>query len=465
MTDALHRDMKTIEESVAGIVGRTFRDVPCDPQFPSVATVHWRDRKWPCSSSVESQSGGVLCVWLSEILESTDDVCWGPVKATFADGSVLEAPIAWANPARIPQGTPLCMTEWTWTRRGDVPSAWLIDVVGPKPVLGGNLVLRAGGSFDRSGHFLLEGKHVWHLLLREQAKGEGGAHRWRAVIPGGRPDSYWLYREVLALGFTMGGAFSVGCVRGVDEGGGEIVWTHLPALSSRSHGYLGPVTPPVGPYDVNIPNFFKRIMGGWTRTNDPTMLATMRGFRNACVQEIDVSYRELQMSLEVLARSVASYVPLLVADWGAWHRWVKAHEGELRVLASSEDAATTLVRKMHDNVPLGASGRHLERALAHFGLDLPKAVVVETSGRNPAVHRYTLPPPRPDGHAEPFRRLRAVHLTMIALLARVVEYRGPIADESDPWEVPAWWTADHCSSADEDVYACDVSSLSETNDA
>jgi len=108
-----------------------------------------------------------------------------------------------------------------------------------------------------------------------------------------------------------------------------------------------------------------------------------------------------------------------------WRAWTALHADAVKELAEAGMAEVLLrnVKSAHRH----ASGRHVAKAFELLEITPPAEVIEEISdGRGAMIHQATMFD-EPQNAAEPYvRRVAIVRATLVALVARIVGYDGPI---------------------------------------
>ncbi|HKO48567.1 MAG TPA: hypothetical protein VJV79_12635 [Polyangiaceae bacterium] len=182
---------------------------------------------------------------------------------------------------------------------------------------------------------------------------------------------------------------------------------------------------------------------------------------------LELRYLLLQIATEALAfwyLKSKGVNEVEVVDHAVWRAWTKEHAGELRGLALV-DMGEVLFKNVQ-NARRHASGRNVAKAFQLLSTPLPSEIVDEISdGRGAMIHQATMFE-EPQGSADPYvRRVAIVRTALVALLARIVEYDGPISGwagqpgrEFDP-AGSDWWSGrgEVALAAARRDYVCEVS--------
>lgn len=336
---------------------------------------------------------------------------------------------------------------WTLTDPSRDPTLWIAELAGSVPEFGSNLIVRRSLNDESGGHFLLRGAYTYFVVRC--------AERWFLVVetPDGRqPTRKELFPDFLALQFALGRVLSIDRLLGVDAAGQVIgvVGGRFGRHVGRNSQFEAPV--PMWVHDdAWAPTLFDRVSRTYRERPELRLHIPLSAFVDVLADYlVEARYLRLHVALEALAywlMKAKQQEDAEVVDKPGWRAWVRTHEMEIRRLAKPgfEDLLFNNVKGAHRH----PSGKLVALAFHEFGLDLTKEMTDELgNGRGGIVHRAVMfdeSQPEVDAY---LNRIAVVRTMLVALLSKIVGYRGPIQGwqrtPGHPFE-PApssWWSPD-----------------------
>jgi hypothetical protein len=371
-----------------------------------------------------------------------------PAVLELADGDTLTARFAnvfntsfamregWAT-----HSYSVALDSWTWTAPGVCPTYWLGHLDGARTD-SGNLVPYSSGTWSRS-HLRFDGNYIIHVLTT------GQAGTVLVVDTQGRTlDPALLGKDVRALEFAVGQSVSLRDLVAVDDEH-AIVGACDPCFPDRTASGRRCPVPERGPTPATwvpvLAGLVAKRLGLETREDDPATLATA-AYLESLTGNIHVGYLVGQVGLEAISKHWApASPPSLVKDTPTWRAFVKSHEDEISALARGDDEARILLSRLNDNVCGPAAGAAVLAALAAADLAVTPQEQKELSRRNAAAHGLVMYKGEPPDVQELADRLALVQTLLVALLAKLVGYTGPIEGwkwGGDTLTRPTWWTVE-----------------------
>ena len=383
-----------------------------------------------------------------------------PLRGRLADGRLFEAKHGYWTRDAGPRVT-LLANDWCVRREEGPPCLWVAGIEGTGSLeneFEGNLCIYTPTSAS-AGHLRLQGKYSYYVLHRERK--EQCPEWWRepvdkyewflAIHPEKSPsavDAGEARIDFLILQVVLGRPLKIENLYGLNEAG-EVV-----AIASGNYGTVQVRTKPevVVPRlltaDPWVPLFFELLARAWRQRPGVRFYVPLQYYLDSLTDHMEGSYTSLQVALEAFAYEVrtAQTRDPLVADSGRWTDWVASVEDHVRTLAA-EGKADKLIRKLKSSTPQPPAGEVVEEAFEQFQIPFTDAMSVEIRGRHKAVHAATMfkgAPAEIDVERQA-HRLALLRSMLVALVAKVVGYSGPIVgwerNETRRWgpPPPTWW--------------------------
>jgi len=383
----------------------------------------------------------------------------------------LEAEYAFASSwASRSNTTTVQCKQWSAVRGKRAARFWMCEASCSLPPAPGNLnvvIRRKRKRFSGTrGHFFLHARYDYVILNVKKGRG-----RVRILIDLGADralDFVALRADLLALQFALGTGIRIASLTGVDVHG-KVVGVANYALGSTTTGARveWPV-PSAHELDTWSAPFCERICEV-DKAHPELRLRIPLSFYVAAIYAplLELRYLLFQIATEALAfwyLKSEGVDEVEIVDKTVWRAWTKAHADELRGLAL-DDMGEILFKNVQ-NARRHASGRNVAKVFQLFKTTLPSEIVDEISdGRGAMIHQATMFDEPQDSADQYVRRVAIMRTALVALLARIVGYDGPItgwtAQQRREFE-PAgkdWWPAGGvvASPAARRDYLCDVS--------
>ncbi|WP_437721731.1 hypothetical protein [Sorangium sp. So ce861] len=322
-------------------------------------------------------------------------------------------------------GVELSCDAWTFHDRGGAPLLWAGITDATLPPGCGNLTLTRPGDFGPGDHYYLAGARYTYCLLRGARRGED---RWILAVlhpqDEAELDRELLHRDLSSIAFCFGQPFRVGVLHGLRAGGGRAGLLKIDAEDPapgrrRARPRVAPVPHRAGdaPWPVAL---FEALSGALSSP------AGERARKEAAVTA--ASARFLEATRETSAEDAA--LKLLRGACLAARAVLPAPPGELldAPRGAAQGRAIALIHAAFSAVRLTPRDE-IDAALASaeaclFGEDA--------------------------GALSDERRAAILRAVLVALVAKAVEYKGPICTWEDPSRDPdgAWWRAERSDGGD-----------------
>lgn len=319
----------------------------------------------------------------------------------------------------------------------------------------GNLRVRQthdGMTYVAWGH-RFQGAYTYYLV-----RAKDGGKSWFLIIDTGneqRPARDRVFQDVLALQFVLGCGLFFEVIYGLDE-------TDVVALvggrHGRDHGGRPKVEPPVpfaGSQEHWVGAFFNAISTTYRARPELRLYIGLSFYLDSLMSfHVEGRYLALHVALEAFAYWYLKAEkdpedperPLV--DKQKWRAWLAENKPAILTLAS-EDSGEVLFNKIASVPARRASSRVVEDAFRKTGIEILPGMATELEeGRGRIVHTAAMFEDRQerlDAYLEPIALVRTM---LVALLARVVGYRGAIVgwtrEPHRPRQQPdaAWWPVD-----------------------
>ena len=326
---------------------------------------------------------------------------------------------------------------------GTTPAVWIGRVSVRLGHNAGNLRVGIGHNGLR-----LEGAYIYYLIPDPSDEGTGSL--WLVVDTGGQetPRRDKMYQDFLTLQFVLGQRACLNSMIGVSVEG---------TVCGEIGGRFGDEHPPGARTAIPVPflwsretwmaPLFRRISETYRQKPELRLYIPLGYFVDALTDHLDGAYLKIQVALEAFAASVLGIGKdenaVIVKDWGAWTAWVKSQREEIRAFAVDGREETLFSKVMYAGK--FASGRVVRDAFEMFGVKISKEMKDELLGRNLAAHSALMTTTEDRDYEQDLRRIALVRTMIVALLARVVGYQGPIIgwtrDQNGQFEVAPsdWW--------------------------
>ncbi|WP_437619762.1 hypothetical protein [Sorangium sp. So ce1151] len=323
-------------------------------------------------------------------------------------------------------GVELSCDEWTFHERAGAPWLWAGLTSATLPPGGGNLTLTTPGGFGPDDHYCLEGSRHAYYLLRGAQRGED---RWiLAVHPQGEAglDRELLRRDLRSIAFCFGQPFHVGMLHGLREDGGRagLLMIAAEGLDAGRPRALPPV-PPV-PHRAGGTPWPVALFEDMSRAFSSFAGESARGEAALAA----ASARFLEASRETSAEGAA--LKLLQGACVAARAALPARPGESlgALRGAAQGRAVALIHDAFSAVGLTPRG-DIDAALASaeacfFGEDATAYLVGDVEAPSDE------------------RRAAILRAVLVALVAKIVKYEGPICACDEPSGDPksGWWRAE-----------------------
>lgn len=379
-----------------------------------------------------------------------------PFEGTLDDGSNFAADSAHLEMDRASGH------YWTVTHPERPARLWVAPVHGVDSLWGaGNLsVTRTETGADGSRtvrnshqHHRFEGAYTYYLIKAGVTDDEAA---WFILVDTGGtapPTRDQVYPDTLALQFVLGRGFHFEVLYGVDAT--HQVVALVGGSHGRDHGKRGQTQAPV-PHDLCVEHWpsllFTAISEEYRRRPNLRLYIALSYYLDALVSfHVENRYLVLHVALEglsywLLGGDDGAEQPLV--DKSKWRGWLKERQTEIMGLAV-EGQETALFNKITSVPKRRASSRVVQDAFASSGIGLhltdEMALELDEDGRGLIVHAAVMFKESQDEVDAYTRRIALVRTMLVALVARIVGYRGAITGwDREPGRPygepdPGWW--------------------------
>jgi hypothetical protein len=449
-------DVVVLHEHLAGLLLKLYKERAkiSPPSFPEISGWTWGERSFPLEG-VELGFGeeGLRLVlngfhWrdLPGFRESLRD----PNKSAaiaFADGTQLIARFAsWTSEKTTMSAngsSEFHVVEldcWTWqpSRR---PHLWVGNLRGRK-LRAKNVCVHSEGT-SGWGALRVESSYDLHIV-----NARSGDLFFVVDTRDQALDQEKLANDFQALEFALGCSLGLDVMIAVDDRSEVVGAADLgleQELSLRPHRC--PVPGEAPRHDgCWIPALATRVARGLleSRREDSPLLIATTAYRDSLAGHVHRRYLLAQVALEAVARKLYPGGPKHLADdLKPWRTFLDEHDATIRGFARDKTAADKLISNLRDNALRSPSGDRVLAALNQYGLDIPEEARKELGRRNWVAHDFVMFRDEDPDPNELAKRIAIVQTLLVALVAKHVDYRGPILG----WElspsraagVPSWW--------------------------
>ena len=199
-------------------------------------------------------------------------------------------------------------------------------------------------------------------------------------------------------------------------------------------------------YEAWIPILFSKLASKMATGAADLLQVPIAAYVDSLAYHLDAGYLLAQVGLEAFSkRLVGADKTRLVKNKAEWRSFVEDHHAKIKALAASASDADILIDRLLEAQRRPTTGL-VPRVLKDFGLQVPSSVLDEVKLRNTSAHDYLMSAIDPrDLHGD-VRRRAIIQTVVAALVAKFVEYNGPICgfdrDEHGNEVVPDWWPFD-----------------------
>jgi hypothetical protein len=449
-----------VPDHVAELALRLLRGwTPSPPKLASPVSFRWADRD--LSAAVRSVSIGaddrleivVEGFDLSHFLAEREALRNKPLEGALEDGSEFVADMAYLDMDRA------TARYWSLVHPERLAKLWVAPVIRGLQSLDafGNLAIffdepEPDGSKRTCGsnqHHRFVGAHTYYLIKCDDA--------WFVIVDPrskGPPSREEVYRDMLGLQFVLGRAFFFDVLYGVNETGDTVGL--VGGRHGKDHGEHGKALPPV-PLELSrehwASEFFEAISRAYRDRPELRPYIALSYYVDALAgAHVENTYLVLHVALEgfsywLLGGDERPTPPLV--DKAKWKTWLRSHGDEIKDLAAPGEGQRLLDRI--GSIPKRApSSRVVQDAFAALGLTVTDEMAgeLDEDGRGLIVHAAIMFKESQADVDSYLRKNALVRTMLIALLARVVGYRGAIVG----WEHPpgrgyadppsTWWAVD-----------------------
>lgn len=356
--------------------------------------------------------------------------------------------------------------SWHLVPDSGAPSLWIAQVTGPLKHIHGNLRVtfhRGSSSWSSNMSGLrLEGAYTYYLLDKFETE-----DRYLVMDTGGSgaPSDQVLWRDLLALQFSLGCQLHVDTLYGVDESGEVVAWAGGAYGADRAGSQVERPVPPVSmtTSTCTVP-FFRAVSDLMRNRQDLRPGIALLAYLDALTENVDAAFIRLAIGLEsfafwLLKDKRDENDKIIVKDKAAWLAWAKQHRTEIRAMAKDEQRADSLYGKIANAFTTSASGKVVPDAFAASGLTLTKEMKEILGLRNDAIHTGVM---LKEGQTYALDRelanIAKARVMLVALVARASGYRGAIRgwesadNEHDPILDSFWEVSQEAQEAERVVY-------------
>lgn len=367
-----------------------------------------------------------------------------------------------------------CVTGhyWTLLEDGATPRLWVAKMHGSNRLSGalwnvGIKVTRHGndGSTQTStfGAHRLVGAYTYYLFNAVEDPSDPKAGFIIIDTGGGEPPQRALvYPDMLALQFVFGQAFYFDILEGVDASL-QVVGL-VGGRHGRDHGEQARSEPPV-PIIMTSEHwpaqFFAAISRTYRARPELRLYIALSYFLDSLTGfHVENRYLVLHVALEAFAfwflgGETGAEQPLV--DKPKWRAWLKERRAEIEALAVPGQA-DSLFSKVTSIPRRRASSRVVQDAFAKPGIDLTMTEEMDREldeeGRGRIVHAAIMFEESQADVDAYLRRIALVRTMLVALVARIVGYKGAILgwtrEPGRPYSEadPSWWSVDDAARAE-----------------
>lgn len=376
-----------------------------------------------------------------------------PFEGALEDGSEFVADLAYLDVERA------TARYWSLVHAERSARLWVAPVIRGLQSLDalGNLAIcfdepDTDGSRRTRGsnqHHRFVGAHTYYLIKCDGA--------WFVIVdPRSKapPSREEVYPDMLALQFVLGRAFLFDVLYGVNEAGDTVGL--VGGRHGRDHGEHGKALPPA-PLDLSrehwTSEFFEAISKTYRDRPALRLYIALSYYLDALASaHVENTYLVLHVALEgfsywLLGGEERPTPPLV--DKAKWKAWLKSNGDAIKELAAPEQGQRLLDRI--GSVPKRpSSSRVVQDAFVCFGLTVTDEMAAELDdeGRGLIVHVAIMFKESQVDVDAYLRKNALVRTMLVALLARVVGYRGAVVGWDHPpgrgyvEPPPAWWPVD-----------------------
>lgn len=431
------------------------------PPLPRPRTLHWVGQEVACENAKWNLDGAGLSLELVEPLAAQGPlgrlgyVMNEEALIVLEDGSNVHARLAHlVSRGNHTDFEKQVSTEsfrirldcWTW-RPPDVNCLWAGDLEETR-LEDSNVLGQAVGT---SKVVRLSHKYDFYVVQRQKL----GPTQLVVDTRGAPLDQATLGTEFMAMEFALGRPLRLGRLIAVDASLRPVGATGLDfgGWSGREKAGRCPVATEM---DLHanldkgiserhwIPVLFSRVAGQLDQggPDSPLLIAVAAYIDSIGAGNIHVSYLLVQVALEALCSSlVTPTTHVLVKEPKKWLEFVQQQEEAISALAADVEAGIKLMNKVRSAQHAPTTGR-VALALNHLGLDVPHAALTEIPERNRSAHYLVMAKESTADVQDLADRLATVQTLLVAVIAKCVEFRGPIVG----WEwirrrrkIPTWW--------------------------
>lgn len=355
---------------------------------------------------------------------------------------------------------------WTLLQNGAAPRLWVAKTHGLNRLDGAlrNVAIQiteddAGGSTRTStfGAHRLEGAYTYYLFqtLEDGSDPKAG---FIIVDTGGAepPHRALVYPDMLALQFVFGQAFYFDILEGIDAS--LRVVGLVGGRHGRDHGEQARSEPPV-PATLAREHwpaqFFAAISRAYRARPQLRLYIALSYFLDSLAGfHVENRYLVLHVALEAFAfwflgGETGAEQPLV--DKPKWKAWLKERRAEIEALAVPGQE-NSLFGKVTSIPKRRASSRVVQDAFAKPGIELELTEEMQSEldeeGRGRIVHAAIMFEESQADVDAYLRRIALVRTMLVALVARIVGYKGAILgwsrEPGRPYSEPdaSWWSVD-----------------------
>lgn len=293
------------------------------------------------------------------------------------------------------------------------------------------------------------GNYTYYIVPQVQAD---GAKAWFIVIDTGAdgpPTRRPTFQDVLALQFVLGRGLFFDLIYGLDAASSVVAL--VGGRHGRDHGRRPQIAVPV-PFassEEHWPGqFFEAISKKYREHPELRLYIALTFYLDSLTSiHVEGRYLALHVALEAFAywyleQDEGEEAPLV--DKAKWAAWLKDTRPAIMDLATA-GMGEALFTKITSVAARRASSLVVEEAFKRLGLELLPEMATELEvGRGRIVHTAAMFPETQaqlDAYLKPIALVRTM---LIALVARVVGYRGAIVGWERPGQTadPEWWPVD-----------------------